>query len=124
MALTLAVETGAGGNPDPAGIRLYAGGLGANDNDVIVQADNISLFTKFFVMTTAGAVDVTVSIDGTNYSTAPLSLIDLGATAIGTAVLVTVANRIYSFSGTFQNVRVLQNGATPAADVSVLCARG
>lgn len=120
MALTPAVLGVVAGDRDPM-VRLYSGGLGASDNDVIVQADDVSSFSEFCVSTTAGAVDITVSLDGSHYTTAPLSLIDFGATAIGTAVLVTAANRMYRFSGCYQNVRVLQNGATPAADVALLC---
>lgn len=121
MALTLATASDIGGNPSPSSVRLYSGGLGANDNDVIVQADDVAKYSEFHLMTTAGATDVTVSLDGTNYTTAPLSLIDFGATTIGTAVLVTAANRMYRFTGVYQKVRVLQNGVTAPENVTLLC---
>jgi len=120
MALTLATLSRVSGNTDPR-VRVYSGGLGVNDNDVVVQADDVSMFRRFFLMTSAGAADLTVSLDGTNYSTAPLSMNDLGSTSFATAVIVTVANRVYSFSGCFQSVRVLQNGATAIADVTLIC---
>ncbi len=116
MALTLAIA-------DHMGNALrYKAGLGDNDNDVIVQTGDVSMYDEFLLMTTAGAVDVLVSLDGTNYSTAPLSLIDLGATT-SDPVLVTAANRIYGFYGTYALIRVLQNGATDAANVCLICSR-
>lgn len=116
MALTLAVA-------DHMGNALrYKDGLGASDNDVIVQTGDVSQYDEFLLMTTAGAVDVMVSLDGTNYSTAALSLIDMGATT-SDPVVVTAANRIYGFFGTFNLVRVLQNGATVAEDVCLICSR-
>ena len=89
---------------------LYTG-TGTNDNDVVIQTDAIERHCAFMLVSTAGAMDVFVSIDGTNYTTAPLSLIDFGG-IVTTPVLVTVANRVYGFRGVFKFVRVLQNGAT------------
>lgn len=102
--------------------KLYAEGLGENDNDVIVQADEILEYDTFQLMSTAGALDVVVSLDGENYSQAPYSLVDLGATSVD-PVLVTVANRIYGFRGRFKSLRVLQNGATPPENVTLMCSR-
>ena len=99
---------------------VYAGGVGVNDNDVVVQTGDVRIFDTFMVTTTAGVVDVLVTLDGTNYSTAPLSLADLGGTALE-PVLVTVANRVYGFRGSFQGIRVLQNGATAAENVTLVC---
>ena len=101
----------------------YSGGLGENDNDVVVQTSNVAMYDTFLLMSTAGAMDVVVSLDGTNYCTAPLSLADLGATALD-PVVVTVANRVYGFRGCFDLIRVLQNGATPPEDVVLICAKG
>jgi hypothetical protein len=116
MALTLATVDHMGN-----AVR-YKGGIGASDNDVIVQSGDVSQYDTYLLMTTAGAVDITVSLDGTNYSTAPLSLIDLGATT-SDPVLLTAANRIYGFYGTYALVRVLQNGATPATAVTLIASR-
>jgi hypothetical protein len=102
-------------------VRIYAAGLGENDNDVIVQADDVSGFREFELHSTAGACDVFVSLDGTTYSTAALSMFDLGSASFATAVVVTAANRVYKFTGCFQSVRVLQNGATPPTAVTLLC---
>lgn len=87
-------------------------GSGTNDNDVVIDAtDLMDGADTFFLMSTAGAMDVFVSLDGTNYTTAALSLTDMGATTT-TPVVVTAANRMYGFRGKFKAVRVLQNGAT------------
>jgi hypothetical protein len=87
-------------------------GSGAADNAVVIAFDQILNGTNtFMLMSTTGAMDVFVTLDGTNWSTAPLSLTDLGATTQD-PVLVTTANRMYGFFGLFRGVRVLQNGAT------------
>lgn len=121
MALTLAAASDAGGTNTLSAARLYSAGLGASDNDIIVQADDVLLFRQFMLTTSAGAVDVIGSLDGTNYPTAPISMSDLGSASFSTAVVVTAANRIYRFTGCFQKLRVMQNGATPAADVTLVC---
>lgn len=87
-------------------------GSGTNDNDTVIDFDDIvDGADTFMLMSTAGAMDVFVSLDGTNYSTAALSLTDMGATT-SDPVIVTVANRVYGFRGKYKAIRVLQNGAT------------
>lgn len=115
MALTLAKVNNFGN------AQLYQDGTGANDNDVIVQTGDVSAFNAFTLDSTAGAVDVFVSLNGTDYTTAALSLTDLGATTTD-PVVVTAANRVYGFRGAFQKIRVLQNGATAATKVNLMCA--
>lgn len=100
---------------------LYTG-TGTNDNDVIFTTGDVSAFNEFTLMSTAGAMDVLVSVDGTNFTTAPLSLADLGATTTA-PVLVTAANRAYAFAGTFAKIRVLQNGATAVTAGVLRCAK-
>lgn len=102
--------------------RLYSGGNGGSDNAVVIDATDVSEFDTFLLQSTAGAMDVTVSLDGTNYSTAPLSLADLGATTTD-PVIVTAANRTYGFRGTYRGIKVSQNGATGVANASLICAR-
>lgn len=88
-------------------------GSGANDNDVVIQTDGVTEFDTFQLVSSTGAVDVFVSVDGTNYVTSALSLADLGATT-NDPVLVTSASRTYGFRGKYSAIRVLQNGATAA----------
>lgn len=100
----------------------YKSGVGTNDNDVVIQTGDISAYDEFLLQSTAGAMDVLVSLDGTNYATAPLSITDLGATT-SDPVVVTAANRTYGFRGTFALMRVLQNGATGVANACLICRR-
>lgn len=86
-------------------------GTGTNDNDQVILLDDAEAFDTFHVMSTAGAMDVFVSLDGTNYITAPLSITDQGATT-SSPVLVTAANRMYGFRGKYRKIKILQNGAT------------
>lgn len=91
-----------------------------NDNEVLVTTSNLTGYKSCTVMSTAGVVDIVASLDSTNYSTAALSLIDMGATDTA-PVLVTVVDRIYSFPlAGIRYIRVIQNGATDAA-ASVVC---
>lgn len=87
-------------------------GSGTNDNDVVITFSDIpDDIDTFLLMSTAGAMDVFVSLDGTNYSTAALSLTDMGAIT-SDPVVVTAANRCYGFRGKFAAVKVLQSGVT------------
>ncbi|KKL82572.1 hypothetical protein LCGC14_1983400 [marine sediment metagenome] len=103
-------------------VLVYSEGTSTADNEVVVQSGSIIQFNTFEIMSTAGAMDVTVSLDGTNYSTAPLSLTDMGAAA-SAPVIVSVANRVYGFKGYFAKIRVLQNGSTGLTAVSLICGR-
>lgn len=97
-------------------------GSGSADNDIIIQTGDVSRFDTFELMSTAGAVDVFVSLDGTAYSTAALSLQDMGAT-VTDPVLVTAANRVYGFRGRFRKVRILINGATNPTTATLLATK-
>ena len=98
----------------------YFTGTGTNDNDVLFTTPNVERHSEFTLMSTTGAVDVFVSLDGTNFSTAALAMEDQGATASTTYVLVTVAARVYKFRGKYRIIRVLQNGGTAAA-ATLMC---
>lgn len=100
----------------------YAGGVGVNANDVFVQTGDVSGYDSFLLQSTAGAMQVLVSLDGTNYSTAPLSLTDMGATTTN-PVIVTAANRTYRFRGTFAKIQVTQNGATAVTGATLICSK-
>lgn len=116
MAITLAT-------PDFYGnVLVYSAGDSDDDNDVVVQTGSIIHFNTFLLMSTTGVLDVLVTLDGTNYATAPYSLSDLGAASV-TPVLLTVAERIYGFRGYFAAIRVLQNGGTDTTAVTLTCGR-
>lgn len=97
---------------------IYTGNC-TDDNEVLIQTGDSLTYDACFLMSTTGAVDVFVALDGTNYATDPLSLTDNGA-ADTNPVIVTAALRIYSFATKFWKIRVLQNGATDAA-ASLVC---
>lgn len=93
-------------------------GTGTNDDDVVIQTNSVDQFDAFMLTSTAGAMDVFVSLDGTNYATAALSLQDFGATT-SDPVIVTAAGQVYGFVGKFKAIRVLQNGATAVEDATL-----
>lgn len=86
-----------------------------NDNEVLITTGDVSQYEACMLVSTTGAVDVAVSLDGTTYTTAPVSLIDMGSTSTA-PVIVTAALRLYAFPLVgVASIRVLQNGATDAA---------
>lgn len=89
-------------------------GAGVNANDALFTTGDTGRYNSFQLMSTTGAVQVLVSLDGTTFATAPLSLVDQGATT-STPVLLTVAARAYQFLGKFAAIKVTQNGATASA---------
>lgn len=118
-ALFALVAFGASASVEDLGTHVRYYGTGTNDNDVLFTTGDISRYDACSLMSTDGAVDVFVSLDGTNYSTAALSLQDFGAST-NDPVLLTVADRVYGFVIKARNIRVLQNGAT-AASASMNC---
>ena len=102
------------------GTRYF--GSAAGDNILLFTTGDLIQFGKgCMLMSTDGAVDVEGSLDGTNFTTAPIHLQDLGATSVD-PVLVTAADRMYYVPGWYRFLRVRQNGAT-AASASLLCKR-
>lgn len=101
------------------GVTSTKTGSGTNDGDIVIQLDNIESFDTYMLQSTAGSMEVFVSLDGTNYSTAPLSLLDLGANTAITLALSTTANRTFAFRGKYKSIRVQQNGATAVEDAAV-----
>lgn len=112
--LLLVVTLTASGAVEDVGTHVRYSGTGTSDNDVLFTTGDVSRYDACVLMSTDGVVDVFVSLDGTNYSTAPLSLQDFGASTTD-PVLVTIADRVYGFVGKYRKIRVLQNGATATA---------
>ena len=98
---------------------VYTGDC-TDDNEILFTTGVMTNYDACFLMSTTGAVDVEVSLDGTNFNTAaPLSLNDYGATT-SDPVIVTSALRMFGFPAKFTAIRIRQNGATDAA-ASLLC---
>lgn len=91
-------------------------GVGVSDNDVLFTTADMSSYDTFMLHSSAGAVDVLVSLDGTTFTTDPLSLADLGATSLN-PVLLTAPGRMYGFKGSYKAIKVLQNGVTAATAI-------
>ncbi|MHB8816142.1 MAG: hypothetical protein ACYDAE_23160 [Steroidobacteraceae bacterium] len=105
--------------PDIVGsMERFSGGTGVNDGDVVIDTTDVARHDMFLLMSTAGAMQVFPSLDGTNYATSPLSLIDMGATTTA-PVTITAAGRMYGFFGTFARVRVAQSGPTGVANAAL-----
>lgn len=96
---------------------IYSGSCTA-DNEILIIA-SVAEYDACRIISSTGAVDIAVSLDGSNYTTAPLSLNDEGATDTS-PVIVTVALRSYSFAARFARVKIQENGATDAA-AAMLC---
>lgn len=99
--------------------KLYEGSA-SSDDAIVIETDDMAPYATCLLQSTAGAMDVVVSLDGTNFSTAPYSLTDLGAEATA-PVLVTVAGRTYGLRGIFKKVRVLQNGGDAVTGADLRC---
>jgi hypothetical protein len=100
----------------------FTAGTGTIDNSQVFLTGDVTAYDTFMLMSTAGAMDVFPSLDGTNFATTALSLQDLGATT-SSPVLVTAANRVYGFRGKFKAIRVDQNGATPVTAATLTCGK-
>ena|SRR5207237_891884 len=104
------------------GTLVYKGGAGTNDNDIAIQSGDVSNFDTFMIFASTGAMDVDVSLDGANYTTAPLSLQDMTSSS-GNPVLVTTAGGAFGFRGKFAAIRLRQNGATGVTNATLRCGK-
>lgn len=114
------------GTPHHRGSTLQVVGIaGTGDNAIVIELDDVSRFDMFSLMSSNGAMDVDVSLDGTNFTlgTAALALEDKHSTTPGTRVVVTAADRVYYFEGNYKSVRVRQNGAVAVADAILICGK-
>lgn len=93
-----------------------------DDNDVVIELADASRFDTFSLMSTAGAMDVDVSLDGTNFAVA-IAITDEKTTTPAVKVIVTAPGLLYSFRGNFKVVRIRQNGATDTANAALICGR-
>ena len=94
---------------------------GVADNQVVAELENAERYNRFYFMSSAGLVDVDVSLDGINFAVA-VAFIDLHSLAPATRVIVTAADLIYVLEGTFKTVRFRQE-TTNVVDFIVWCAQ-
>jgi len=95
---------------------------GVDDNDVVIELVDASPYSEFFIFSTAGVLEVDVSLDGTNFDQI-IALTNEKSTTPATKVLITVADGLYSFRGQYRVVRVRQASATAVANASMICGR-
>ena len=94
-----------------------ASAAGAADNAVLYTSPDVSKYNYHIIENESGAtVDVFVSVDGTNYSTAAASvvLVDDVTTGGGIAVIEIANDKIGILRGKFRKIRVIQKGAGTA----------
>jgi hypothetical protein len=83
------------------------------DNEAAFEiTSNGDQYDTWQLGSSAGAMDVFVSGDGTDYQSAAVALVDLGSTAPSTAVVETTAGGIYGIRGRWPKIIVRQKGAT------------
>ncbi len=92
---------------------------GVADNQVVIELENAERYNEFTLMSSAGAMDVDVSLDGINFAVA-IAIEDLHSVAPATRVVVTAADLIYRLQGTFKTIRVRQ-AVTNVDDAVLLC---
>jgi hypothetical protein len=111
------------GTPNHRGSTLQVVGIaGTGDNAIVIELDDVSRFDMFALSSSGGAMDVDVSLDGTNFITA-IALEDKKSTAPGTRVVVTAAAGLYYFEGNYKAVRVRQAGVTAVANAVLMCGK-
>lgn len=101
----------------PASYWSQVTGTGVNDNDVLFTNTVQTSYDEHVIHSTAGTVDVEVSVDGTNFTasgTNPMAMRDAHATASATYVTEVTVGKIGILTGKFHSIRVLQKGATAA----------
>jgi hypothetical protein len=91
-----------------------ATGSAAADNAVVftVPLGACETFDTFQIGSTAGAMDVFGSGDGTTFLSDAIAMIDLNSTTPATAVVETTAGKHFGFRGKYRAIRVLQKGVT------------
>ena len=92
---------------------------GLADNQVVIELENAERYNEFTLMSSAGEMDVDVSLDGVNFAAA-VAIEDLHSLTPATRVVVTVADLIYRFQGTFKTVRIRQE-TNNVADAVLYC---
>lgn len=99
--------------------RRYIGIAGTGDNAVVLETDDISGYSAFLLFSSAGAWDIVVTLDGTNYTTSVLAMTDMHAVDLA-PVVVAAAGKCYGVRGLFKKIRVLQNGGVAVANFSMI----
>jgi len=109
------------GTPNFRGTTLQVVGIaGVSTNDIVIELDDVQRFNEFALMSSAGPMDVDVSLDGVNFAAA-IALEDKHSTTPGTRVILTAPDKVYYFEGNLKAIRVRQQSATAVADAILIC---
>lgn len=92
---------------------------GAGLNVVEITDDALHYDTWIFG-SAAGSMDAQVSLDGTNYQTAVLAMLDMGSSTPSTMVVATTAGGNYAIRGKFRKLRLRQIGATGVTGAALI----
>ena len=97
----------------PADVRHtgFTANPGANDNDIMYELSDASIYNGTYVECLTGVVDLEISLDGANYNATPPAVLLLDATAVSTYSLTIAAGKIGFFPHKVKGLRVRQNGA-------------
>ena len=91
----------------------WAGTAGAADNAVIYTSGDISKFNYHTIAVTGTSPsDVEVTIDGTTWHVASVTLIDNVTTGGGIQVITIPTGKMGYIRGKFKQLRVIEDGAT------------
>lgn len=102
-------------------IHSVSGKVGVNTGDTVYElVNNAEQFNTWQVGSTAGAIEVLGSIDGTNYLSSPIALIDLASTTPSVAVVATSSNKHFGFRGRYRKLIFKQTGATAVANGCII----
>jgi len=97
----------------------WSGAAGAADNSVIYTSGDVSMYDYHIIENTSGeTMDIFVSVDGTNFTTAAaaVELIDDVTTGGGVKSITIPTTKTAILRGKYKKIRVDQNGAgVPAA---------
>lgn len=108
------------GNPNHRGSTMHVVGIaGTGAAAVVIELDDVQRFNEFTLQSSAGLMDVLVSLDGVTFTT-PIALVDLQSVTPAVRVLATAAGLMYYFSGNFKAIRIRQSGGTAVADPFLL----
>jgi hypothetical protein len=100
-------------------VEVWSGGGATDDNEVILEIDARG-FTEFTLGSVTGSVDVFASLDGTNFLTTAVGLIN---PTDGAPDAATTAQGVFQLRGSFHRLRFVQNGATAVTGFSVVARR-
>lgn len=96
----------------PRGVYVtVTGTAGTNDNDVVYTSIDISEYSRHYVESTAGTIDVDVSLDGTNWIAAVVGR-NIVTTGVFTQVGEAASGICLEINGVYKKLRVNQKGAS------------